>query len=112
MDTANMTNQEIDRAVAEKVMGWKEGETGLLWTPTYHTIAEWSPSTSIEQAFEVITKWREEGDGQSWAWIEIDAGGRATCKFCGEFETSSRIISAPTAPLAICCAALDAVERE
>ncbi len=54
------TKNDIDRQVAEKVMGWKD-----LWSApngdllTTHSSA-WSPSTNIAHAFEVRDKIKKE----------------------------------------------------
>lgn len=52
---------ELDALVAEKVMGWKSGVRGMIsiWAHgdgEYTVKSLWAPSTSIEQAWEVLEK--------------------------------------------------------
>lgn len=119
MDTANMTNQEIDRAVA-KLMGWKESESGLLWTPTYHTIADWSPSTNIAHAWEVAMKVSSMASDVHFTLLKFTTNYLAafrtprSCDCNGSDKEAffNEFVSAHTAPLAICRAALKAMEAD
>jgi len=65
---------ELDRLVAERVMGWKEGkdfgvgESGIVWYiregPKYFErtrIEAWSPSTDIAAAWQVVEKLANRG---------------------------------------------------
>ena len=50
---------DIDRQIAEKVMGWKiikYDDGSFQRTPTSFTGNGWQPSTRIDHAFEVVEK--------------------------------------------------------
>jgi len=58
---------EIDREIAEKVMGWLleiDGEAGRDWWRDKSGYKQWEytwhPSTDIAQAFQVVEKMREQ----------------------------------------------------
>lgn len=109
------TGRELDALVAEKVMGWKrlyrvdwhgmdwmwDKKQGALY-PEIQTTPQYS--TSIEAAWEVVGKftffylWR---DGKL-----LD--GQWECKLTEKDEREFYVV-APTAPHAICLAALRAV---
>ena len=107
---------ELDALVAEKVMGW--GRSERSWWVT-HKGAElcysWSPSTNIAHAWEVVERF-----GPEWS-VEIERwphGGDKdwACRMVEFFKDKPGIKSqagelAPTAPHAICLAALKAVEE-
>lgn len=85
-------------------MGWKlpEGHTGYT-SPSCGR--SWNPSEDIADAWEVVERMRELGWNLSM-WNTHDGGW-----YC---ETETKIgarefAESPTAPLAICCAALKAV---
>lgn len=114
---------ELDRLVAEKVMGWEEGYEfvcdgwGLLYYVNFGLERKrpWSPSTNIATAWEVIEHLVPEyniglfnscdlkNPSQGTWYVEI----RATRHGAPPCEAG-----AETAPLAICCAALLAVEAD
>ena len=126
-----MTHAEIDKLeaggglnalVAEKVMGWHKGRQYYPestswyggWNSTEdghcHYVApidKWSPSNSISTAWEVIEAIRRMGNRNllviQWSSQEWDAS------FCYVNGKSMGRGRAPTAPLAICRAALKAV---
>ena len=101
---------ELDARIAEKVMhrevhvtgghGYIKHE-GNTWTP-------WSPSTSIADAWEVITALRDTGD---YVGVEILVGGEVHAVVWDRGVQRSRA-TADTAPHAICLAALAAVEAK
>lgn len=72
---------DINREVAEKVMGWKRDIISGLWFENDHTIArfkEFNPPTNISDAWLVVERMRELG-----FTVDIDN------------MTSSGVISAP-----------------
>jgi len=101
---------ELDRLIAERVMGWKNhedfnfGPGGQIWRDK----RVWSPSTDIATAWEVIETLREKK-------FVIDILGSLEdfiVKIWNENESEGLSIakaSAEQAPLAICRAALLAV---
>lgn len=106
--------RELDAMIAERIMGWRWHEVLAVWSPyPYSTLAEtrsaseWCPSTDIAVAWEVLEVMHGRGfgievfrygksEGLEVLWF-VDIGGADT-------------VSAETAPLAICRAALAALE--
>ena len=130
-----MDNREIDRQIAEKVMGWKEKYHGMTdscrfaysyWVDSlgiqqYDTGKGtslhqflWQPTTNIAHAFEVVEKMRDNG----WTFAICNnnvLGG----DYCGEFWNdehpmdSGEFMKFDNSPaMAICLAALEAVKGE
>lgn len=113
-------SRELDRDVAEKVVGWRyrEDDGGFFapgdeWfvdqdglrvecvdLPTY--------STSISAAWEVVEKMREIG----FTYVQIEACFDGGWRVAFGLDPMAIVKSANTAPLAICKAALAAVEAE
>lgn len=111
-------SRELDALVAEKVMGWRVGPidddylasdgTPTGWTKgtCYSQRPPFRPSTDIAAAWEVVQQFdsvKVLKAGASW-----DCG--ISVKRGDWFEVE--LASAPTAPLAICLAALRAVGVE
>jgi len=113
---------ELNRHMAEKVMGWKEGEDfdcskegPLIYYPSRNHVLgrKWSPSTDIAAAWEVIRKMLENGWGceiyspnNPYALEDAD-------KWFVIFAKSEQLdfrAKASSALLAICRAALLAME--
>ena len=115
-----MNDRELDVLVAEKVMNFMR--VGSMWTPRQWTepavmpsgyistrpcYYDWSPSTSIVAAWQVVEKIPSDlkltgphGDkDESWVWIAA-------------FDYNQFVAGAKTAPRAICLAALKAVGVE
>ena len=125
MDIDKLEARELDARVATEVMGWKEvslpdvdwfvnKEYEKLTQPIFYLIPNqgisfansigfrpFHPSTSIAAAWAVVEKMKEEHEP-----IKIVVWETHTHVFIGEDEL---FIHAPTAPLAICRAALRAV---
>ena len=123
--------RELDALIAEKVMGWAATHEDELYIwfndgvpgPPKRFCSDidyyrenpffWSPSTQIADAWLVVEKLREMG-----AWISLGAkDGAFNWDFRGiireEQDDERRFIAhAATAPLAICLAALKAVEGD
>jgi len=97
--------EDIDREVAEKVMGWNPNEDGDWDTPDGHWCGyyehEWHPSTSISDAWQVV-----ETIDDCLHLKEHGAKGIWCAMFCGLMQEWEH---GDTAPLAICKAALKAV---
>lgn len=127
----------LDALVAEKVMGWKAD--GIYWRDESGRVKErreavmfeirWSPSTDIAAAWEVGEKLRERFFVFSIDRIETPDGTIWSCEFqpkdfhsfwrhassweveeCAVNGPCANLCNADTAPLAICRAALKAVE--
>lgn len=128
-----MTNAEINRAVAERVMGWKfrrdrwvwnrKTETGRYCTGYFIGIEDtdenfmrydfgWSPATSIADAIEAVEKWAGENDRRHW---HADSWG---CQIDNRYEMTLYGVGGIyrhvdyTLPLAICHALLAATEPQ
>jgi hypothetical protein len=110
--------RKIDRLIAEKVMGWeKDKKQTERWDTSFGLLHEydWEPSTDISDAWEVVEKMKEMGFNyfmqdcytKSHAvtfihWINTENG-----KSQKHYDNISE-----TAPMAICLAALKAVNSE
>lgn len=89
--------REMDALVARQVMGWPEQDChpgALAW-------AGWSPSTDIDSAWDVVEKMIEKH--------RVDLHGLRGGKDWRCWVAGFDHADAPTAPLAICRAALKAV---
>jgi len=115
-----MNLREIDRLVAEKVMGWKvsKGRSGLEWYEAnengkfefIRSVTDFEPSTDIRDAWQVVEKMRE---GKIFslcdAWDENDEPiFYANFQYNDGYHVVNYDAYAETAPLAICLAALEA----
>ena len=102
----------LDALVAEKVMGWHDCEGYWEDDKVIHTGAGgWYPSTSISAAWEVVEKL---GRAFSIDCISFVGMNECTAIFAavGTSWNDGAIGTAPTAPLAICRAALKAVNHD
>ena len=107
-----MTDQELNVAMAEKVMGW--AREGAWWYANkklegrpiehYH---DWSPSTDIAAAFKVGEK-----VGGCWGVQYGPARKEWTANFCTMMGAPTFRASAKTVSRAICLAILEAVGVE
>lgn len=115
--------RELDALVAEKVMGWVKRPSevdyfGPVWSPpgsrdTYDGPPEFS--TDIAAAWEVLNHFVSQDEMTTWELGKCEPKGKL---FYCKFEMWDRegkqwiypIEKATTAPLAICLAALKAVE--
>ncbi len=134
MTTATLTREavlameagaEMDALVATRVMGWTnptgfearwhcngveldslhavEGGGGDYYQPDQ----AWQPSTDIAAAWEVVEKCEQDGVWWKVCPVLDGNGGITTEKICIMTHHGNRFAaSAPTAPLAICRAAL------
>ena len=118
--------RELDALIAEKVMGWEATADGLYWDARQKrtrlvlgsAIAKkreemgiengpgfvFAPSTDIAAAWEVV----EKAD----LWSLYGSIGDGPYRACIQFEDREGLMTADTAPLAICLAALKAVSQE
>ena len=110
---SEMTDEELNNAVAVEVMGWHEQyERGYRaeWVGEHERDGEdvenWNPSTDIKQAFQVVEKMRSMG----WSYVIGDEADIYYCKFINLYITCSD--EADTQQRAICHAALDAVRAK
>ena len=133
--------REMDALVAEKVMGcsvmrenyhrtlgdggkWEWLRCGCIGGP--HNYRDDTArdgmlvyySTDISAAWEVVEKMGALGwkfgmvqDGTLWDVNTYNPDVRPSCAFCGHTPSGAINASAPTVPLAICRAALKAVEK-
>lgn len=109
MQLVKITLREIDRLIAERVMGWTDlSVTGNRFGTTpegkpHRIIPQYS--TEISAAWEVIEKLRFLGYQGGIDWARPEAGYE--CSFGSSLPPDQRPSSqAETAPLAICLAAL------
>jgi len=114
--------RELDALIAEKVMGWEFHanagwyEPGMWETNTACRAAPcgvrgWRPSTRIQDAWQVVEKLMEKG----WSCnIIYHDPGDCLCEFWGGKYGNKHwreiVNHQPSIPLAICLAALKAVE--
>jgi len=113
-----MTNREIDRAVAEKVMGMGNGKSYVIipdyaGNPTVTSdtgdyMIEWNPSTDISAAWEVVEKMQESG----WMSIICTAPEGHAAAFTRSHSLKGNEPYQKNAAKAICLAALKAVGGE
>lgn len=111
----NMTSEELrelDRQVAEKVMGWQwaveeceypDLNHGRCRKPDGSIVLNFTPSTRIVPAWEVVEWLKENGYEPDIDGGEIHDRWRVEC-------CVGPVAIEDTAPLAICKAALKAVE--
>lgn len=100
-------SEELDREVAEKVMGWK-WNSGLLWwdVPPDGTniVADFQPSSNIADAWLVVEKMPMS------IWPVFKGFEATVYHWCAELEGDYEgFAEADTAPEAICKAALKAI---
>ena len=114
---------ELDEQVALKVMGWHKGDHGWKWrtednSPTYYDITDslildsdpWHPSTDIAQAWKVVEKLGELGFSTMIQFDRGDVNGDVAGSITKSFlSVHAPFVTGPSAPLAICLAALKAV---
>lgn len=113
---------ELDRLVAERVMGWESCVGGLQAKgskdPAYYRVngkershASWSPSTNIAHAWEVVTRLGQLGAVVSVIVHPIGSKLKPNVIITTETTTESYDIEGDTAPHAICRAAILATEQ-
>jgi len=100
---------DIDLLIAQKIMGWSVATfygIPVLSKPDGITIGQWSPSTSISDAWDVVEHMRNSD--ARWDFnlcnATFDDGWVAVFRYR---EHTGR---AATAPMAICLAALSTLE--
>lgn len=116
-----MNNREIDRFIAEKVMGWKLEqyfEDGCYITDEWRAkenkfvcdIENFKPSTNIQDAWIVVEKLREQN---IFTDIRMTSNGKYEVSmyelYDQDFEWLAIGVSDRNVSLAICLAALKAV---
>ena len=127
-DTEKRAGRELDVRVAAEVMGWTPryvpegsllnapeswGELDYWQTSSARVPCGWSPSTDIAAAWEVVEKMRADG------WVmsldhDCYGDGRSAgtdVKFW-KHRVAEHEAHAVTAPLAICLAALEAMNDD
>jgi hypothetical protein len=123
MTTTLEAGRELDTLVAEKVMGWTKWRSPVVprgsaepdcWltndrtSPTFK-IAHWSPSTDIACAWQVVERMRDRGFALELHY-EFGCSIQWVADFSNDGWSSTGEQLGDTAPLAICRAALAAVE--
>lgn len=128
-----MTDDELNSLVAEKVMGWRSAPHYNYWM-TYHEgrsfelhalIAEWKPSTSIADAWQVVEKLSEKmgvnisnvtpiaRPGTMFWRVTFFDGEPAISNGSGNVSNwTEGVGESPSMPRAICLAALKSVGVE
>ena len=105
-----MTNAEIDRMIAEKVMGWKlicpDGYAPFWETGgEKRSMFEFTPSTNIAHAFEAL-----ESFGVAWELYKTDVSDYS----CNIYDNQKQCFInggyAKTKEMAICLAIIQAVK--
>lgn len=104
-----MTNIEINKLIAEKVMGWQVVEyenIGLVEVETEDEmfyLHEFQPSTNIKDAWEVIEKLQVD-----WVWeMKMHNSANEVDVQIGRWYATNKSV-----PLAICLAALKLVGED
>lgn len=126
------TNREIDAEVATKIMGWKR--EGNLWIGVlngqhhvenaegiddiYQPEPAWSPSSSISDAFTVVDQVQRMNPGWRFSLLGGDMQFGWHAEFFGhsdprlDYGQRHGTAYAATREMAICLAALAAVEKK
>lgn len=112
---------ELDRLVAEQIMGWEEGRNFSMWPEqgVHISVGDgigffWRPSTDITAAWEVMTKLCELGMVPEvyGMWLTKKKNEwYIVLWYSVEDLTAAARAKASTLPLAICRAALLAMMR-
>lgn len=119
--TDHQAGLELDALIAEKVMGYERWEEDL-WVATSDGFADELPhfSTDIAAAWEVVEKMRVQGvhlgvapwGKDEWeAFEKMDHLNEARQWVSSRGDDCVHVFGVDTAPLAICRAALAAVEK-
>ena len=107
---------DIDKQIAEKVMGWSvvevpdDGSYIIKENNFRYPQYPFDPSTNISRAWLVVEKMRELGYSIN---IEAQQKGKWRCNIIligNEWTTRIETADEDTAPMAICLAALQALE--
>lgn len=128
-----MDKQEIDKQIAEKIMGWMDvnpgsftGDTAkscLHWwdreleSPTKYLKIGWKPSVNITHAFEVVNKMVGDQESDFYEWnFKLGnnhiGGNWWACFEIHHFKKSKRFYGYGDTPaIAICLAALNAITQ-
>lgn len=110
METVTLTKREIDRLVAERVMGWTNLHvvgTRFGTTPegkSHRMVPQYS--TDISAAWEVVEKLRQSGYQGRIDWARPELGYECAFWSSPILPNEMQFPRAETAPLAICLAAL------
>ncbi|UAT29475.1 hypothetical protein K7T73_12780 [Bacillus badius] len=116
-----MNNREIDRLVAEKVMGWEpnldDDGTVLSYDTEFGNLFfyddnenDWSPSVNIQDAWKVVDEMRANREFRFELVTTESFSLNYKCRFRLD-DVFVKVVS-KSAPLAICLAALKAVGVE
>jgi len=108
MKVSEMTNDELNYAVAVEVMGWKA--TGGYYTGDFDDPAygNWHPTESISDAWQVVEKMREKKFGFSLVAALTDDTNKNIWMAIFAFGL---VVEHKSAPRAICEAALAMVSK-
>jgi len=112
---------ELDRLVAERVMGWQYDLLRDAWAKadgSYAYAEVWKPSTDIAAAWDVVQCLISKSfNVEVWNTVELDQDGEWRTAWVVDVRSTQHGAStyraqAPSAPLAICRAALLAVQSK
>jgi Phage ABA sandwich domain len=117
-----MNLREIDRLVAEKVMGWEpfydDGDL-ISFVTEFGTLffsdddeSEWNPTIDIADAWQVVEKLKNTGDVLIAKDFDDNQWEVEITIWQNESIHKHFVVKAETAPLAICLAALKSVGVE
>ena len=109
----------IDRQIAEKIMGWTRVNPSLCWwdrkteQPTKYLKTGWRPSTTIAHAFEVVEKMAKDGaelrmdyvDGNWLVWFYCNKTNKPLCAPDNKDHPK-------TPAMAICLATLETIKED
>jgi len=114
-EISEMTNEELNNAVAVEVMGWKKyippGDEKFAKyvlndnLELAHYCFSWKPAENNDAAWQVMEKMLKLG----WSYVIGDESGIRYCKFINLYITCST--ESDTQQRAICEAALNAIRE-
>ena len=104
-----MTNKELDKWIAENVMGWRNSKQGFYWIfPGGGQKCIFNPTESISDAFQVVEKMFELRGYLSS--VSKQGINNYFCEFFENGGVGAWEVQAKTAPIAICLTAKKAIE--
>jgi hypothetical protein len=113
-DYSELTNAELDRLIAEKVLGWQADMTKTYWLKSTGRVAaqiSWSPTTKAEHAARLS---RRLLDLNFLVGTNASSDGHITSVFLRKSGTTveTKRVDDPNGFRCVCIAALKAYEKE